>query len=307
MIVQGYRTLGFIVVMYLWLSNYFAFAQCCSANPIVGSTNIGLLSKNTLRVIAFYRYNYSDTYYENNQKRENIQYLKYSWYSYIGNILSYGISEKITADLELGYYLKKSELSNSNRHLSTSGINNGIISIKYGFIKKSSFECTAGLGLKFPFSQQLKELNGIPLSVSLQPSTNAFGGVYLLFLQKNFIDKKFRIFLIHRGEVINGYNAVYYMKGNTFSTTVFLTQSINEHLGIILQIRNIISTRDYLYDKAQKGTGSNLFFISPQVNYNIKGFNFSLLYDIPVYRNVNEIQMVSKYGVSVILTKDFNF
>lgn len=296
-----------IVVLTLWfITHHTLSGQCCSANPIVGSSNIGLLSKNTLRTIAFYRYNYSDTYYENDKKREDIHYLHYSWYSYVGNIISYGITSKITTDLEWGYYLKKSERTNTDRKLSTSGLNNGNITIKYGVIKKPGFECILGAGLKFPFSERVKEVNGIPLSMSLQPSTNAFGAIYLVFLQKSFLDKKFRIFLIHRGEVINGYNTLYYMKGNLFSTNIFLTQALNEHFGIILQVRHAFSTRDYLYDKPQTGTGSHLLFISPQINYAIKGFNIALLYDIPFYRYVNEIQMVSNYGCSIILTKDFN-
>lgn len=282
------------------------FSQCCSANPIVGSSNIGLLSKNTLRAIAFYRYSYSDTYFEGSKKREDIHYLKYSLYSYVGNILSYGITRKITTDLELGYYLLKSELTDVNRKLSTNGLNNGIWSIKYGIIKSSGFELTAGAGLKFPFTQNLKEKDGRPLSISLQPSTNAFGGVFLLFMQKNFVEKKIRLFLIHRAELPNAYNKIYYMKGNTFFTSFFFAKSFNEHWGALLQLRNEIRTRDYWYDKALPGTGGTLLFISPQINYQIKGFNFSLLYDFPIYRNVNEIQIVSRYAFSFICTKDFN-
>ncbi len=307
MIISIFKTLKYIVVLCLLLGKNTIYAQCCSANPIVGSSNIGLLSKNTIREIIFYRYNYSDTYYEETRKRTDIHYLHYSLYSYIGNIISYGLSRKITIDLELGYYLKKSELTNSGRKLSTHGLNNGIITAKYGLVKKTNFECTIGAGLKFPFSQHPIELNGVPLSMSLQPSTNAFGGVFLLFLHQNFPEKKFRLFLIHRTETFNSYNAIYYMRGNAFLTNIFFSKTINEKWTAFLQLRNEIRTRDYLYDKAQLGTGNVLFFLSPQINYTIKGFNFSLLYDIPLYRNVHEIQIVSKYGISIICTKDFNF
>lgn len=282
------------------------YAQCCSANPVVGSTNIGLLTKNTLREIIFFRYSYSDVYFEGSRKREDIQYLRYSLYAYAGNIISYGITRKITADVEFGYYLKKEELTNANRKFTVSGWNNAVASVKLGVIKRPSFECTVGAGLKFPFTQNLKEKDGRPLSISLQPSTNAFGGVFLLFMQKNFVEKKIRLFLIHRAELPNAYNKIYYMKGNTFFTSFFFAKSFNEHWGALLQLRNEIRTRDYWYDKALPGTGGTLVFISPQINYQIKGFNFSLLYDFPIYRNVNEIQIVSRYAFSFICTKDFN-
>ncbi|HPQ09309.1 MAG TPA: hypothetical protein PK995_08795 [Bacteroidia bacterium] len=296
----------FLGSLFIEIINNYVKAQCCSANPVVGSTNIGLLSKNTLREIAFYRYTYSDTYFENDNKREDIHYLRYSLYSYFGNILSYGISSKFTIDLELGYYLKKVEKTDAGRILSTNGLNNGVVSLKYGLFKTSTFECTIGSGLKFPFSSDVKKIDGRPASVSLQPSTNAFGGVFLLFLSKNFPENKFRMFLIHRAELLNAYNSMYYMRGNTFFTTLFLSKSISESWSILLQIRNEYRTRDYWYDIPQKGTGGLLFFISPQINYNFKGFNLSIVYDVPVYRNVNERQIVSKYAFSFICTKDFN-
>lgn len=283
------------------------YAQCCSANPVVGSTNIGLLTKNTLREIIFFRYSYSDVYFEGSRKREDIQYLRYSLYAYAGNIISYGITRKITADVEFGYYLKKEELTNANRKFTVSGWNNAVASVKLGVIKRPSFECTVGAGLKFPLTNQLKEDNGRPLSVSLQPSTNAFGGVFLLFLQKSFPEKNFRMFFIHRAEVLNAYNSIYYMRGHTFFSTLFLSKGIGEHWSVLFQIRNEIRTRDYWYDIPQAGTGGTLLFVSPQINYALKGFNFSVLCDIPVYRNVNDIQIVSRYAFSFICTKDLNF
>ncbi len=296
----------FCCIFILWCSSN-VYSQCCSAHPVVGSTNIGLLSKNTLRVIGFYQYSFSDTYFEGDKKRTDIHYLRYSLYSYLGNIISYGVSRKITVDLETGYYLKKAELTDAMRKIETQGWNNGIFSVKLGIIKKPTFECTLGGGLKFPFTQRLKEMDGRSLSISLQPSTNAFGAVALLFLQKHFPEKKLRIFLIHRSEILNGYNAIYYMKGSAFFTSVFLSQSFNPHWSILAQIKNEYRTRDYYYDKALIGTGGNLLFLSPQINYSIKEFNFSLLFDIPVYKMVNEIQITSRYAFSFICTKDFSW
>ncbi|GIV26765.1 MAG: hypothetical protein KatS3mg027_0579 [Bacteroidia bacterium] len=300
---KNYLVCGLLII----LTFHKTFSQCCSANPVVGSTNIGLLSQNTLRVIAFYRYNFSDIYFESNKKRTDIQYLKYSLYSYVGNILSYGITRKFTVDLEMGYYLKKAELTNVMRKIETNGWNNGIMTIKYGLIKRTTFECTIGGGLKFPLTQQLKEQDGRPLSVSLQPSTNAFGAIGLLFVQKSFPEHQFRIFVIHRSEVFNGYNRIYYMKGNAFTSSLFLSKGLNTHWNALLQIRNEYRTRDYYYDRSLIGTGGILLFVSPQINYSFKGYNFSFIFDIPVYRHVNEIQIVSRYAFSFICTKDFNF
>ena len=303
---NNYFKICSIVILVLFF-NENIYSQCCSANPVVGSTNVGLLSKNTLREIAYYRYNYSDTYYEGNNKQPDIHYLKYAWYSYVGNIISFGISNKFTADLEIGYYIRKQELTDASRKLYSQGWNNGILSVKYGLVKHSNFECTIGSGLKFPFTKNVLEDNyGRPLSVSLQTSTNAFGGVFLLFLQKNFPEYQFRIVLNHRTEAFNGYNSIYYMKGNTFFTSLFLSKSLNTHWNIIIQLRNEYRTRDYRYDKAIIGTGGYVWIFSPQINFNFKGFYFSLLYDKPFYYYTNEKQIVNKYAISFICTKDFN-
>ncbi len=296
----------FVTLILLLHINKIA-AQCCSGNPVVGSTNVGILTKHNLRIISFYRYNYSDAYYDNNQRRSDIQYLKYTNYHYAGGILAFGITSKFTAEAEFGYYIQKMEILNVDPLLkvSSAGLNNGVVSLKYGIFKKAGFECTIGAGLKFPFSTELqKDNNGNILSVTLQPSTNAYGGVFQLYLQKFFEQQKLRVLLIHRTET-NAYNIMYYMRGIALTSSLFLSRPINDHWSAILQIRNEYRQRDYLYDQPVNATGAMLFFVAPQINYSIKKINFSLLGDLPLYRNVNEKQITSKYAISFIITKDF--
>ena len=61
------RKLSFLI--FITLLTRTAFSQCCSpGNPIGGTTNIGILDKKAFRVIAFYRYSYSDGYYKGSKK-----------------------------------------------------------------------------------------------------------------------------------------------------------------------------------------------------------------------------------------------
>jgi hypothetical protein len=227
-------------------------------------------------------------------------------YSYLGNIISYGITRKITVDLEFGYFLNKTEVTESGRKFTVSGLNNSYFSVKYGLWKQSDFECTVGAGVKFPWTRKMKEMDGRILPPTLQPSSYALGGVFLLFMQKKFPNQDFNVFFIHRAELFNGYNSIYYMKGNVFISTLFLSKLLFRNFMGMIQIRNEYRTRDFFYDIPQKATGSNIVFVSPQVNIHIKGFNLSLLYDVTVYRFMNEIQLSNKHAFTVILTRDFD-
>jgi hypothetical protein len=76
--------LSFLIV-FLFLENQVIFPQCCSTgSPVGASIFVGVLNRQSLRVNLFYRYNYSDTYYQGNEKTEENTILNYSRYNFTG-------------------------------------------------------------------------------------------------------------------------------------------------------------------------------------------------------------------------------
>ena len=297
----------FLLVLVFNFSVQKGVSQCCTANPIAGSVNIGVLTKNTLRTLVFHRYNYTDVYYEGSSPSD-FSFVQKANYNYSGGSFSFGITDRFTLQNEIGFYWNRSETFNTQPTITIngSGLSNGITSIKYAFTKKVGFEFTGEAGFKYPFKRRPLSKGGVELSQTVQPSTGAFGGIIQLFFHKAFSEKSIRLFLIHRTEV-NGENFVRYRSGNNFSTSFVFSKSLNAKWTMLLQARNEIRGRDSRNGKKYTNSGSILFFASPQINYSItQKWNISLAGDVPFYQYYYGTQQANKFAFIVTMIKDFN-
>jgi hypothetical protein len=308
-----------VTSVFLGLSSGQAVAQCCSpGSPVGGTVNIGIVPKGTIRVIAFHRYSFSDTYFEGDD-RVDFEYVKSANFNYTGLVLGYGLSKKLTVETELGGFINKSQqYSFNNAILRGYGLNTGVITAKYNWItlKSNPFEWTSALGAKIPFSRKYQEVNYVPLPRDIQPSTHAFGLVAQNFLNKGFPEIKMRVFLITRFE--SNFKDYYQFKfGNTFINSLFLSKQLGESPWMLL-LQSRYEWRGHDYDnvtnnncfspegRLRDASGGHLFYMAPQVSYTIaKKWNVSLLVDLPVYRHYNGIQLGNKLAAAVYLSRDF--
>lgn len=284
-------------------------AQCCSANPVAGAENIGVLSKKTLRVLTYYRFSYSDTYFEGS-KWAQFNAVKEANYNFLGSIFAYGITSKITVETELGYFINKTQTFNLEPEYTIKGrgFNNTVVSLKFPLYrrKEKEFECTFGLGAKIPFTTKPLIVNGVELPQNFQSSTGAFGSVAQLFLYKGLIEKGLRFFLLHRFE-INGANQIGYKYGNAYITSLFISKSINSHWTGLIQIRNENRTKDTRDSELIEFSGNYITYLSPQLNYTIiQKWNVSAFAEFPIYKYYNGIQLGNKYSLSLAIRRDFS-
>lgn len=286
------------------------WAQCCSpGNPVGGTANLSIVDKYKLRTNTFFRFGYSEGYYEGSAK-SNFQYVDNASYNYAGSILTYGLLNKLNAEVELGYYFNRTQnyAFTPSFSLQGYGLNDGVFSIKYNLYKNADkeLEFTGALGTKIPFRDKPQEVDNVELPVDVQPSGMAFGFVAQTFLYKGFIAKGLHLFLLNRYE--NGFeNPNQYRFGQTFFTSFFVSKSLNHNWSFILQVRDEWRGQDQRYGQKIASSGGHLLFIAPQLNYNIRQkWNLSLLADIPVYRYYNGTQLGSKYAVSLLVTKEFD-
>jgi len=299
-------------------------SQCCSTgSPVGASVYVGVLGKNYLRAITYYRYSYSDTYYEGSSKTTDNVDLSHSSYNFAGVAVAYGITRRLTIETDAGYYFNKTQVHNNPLVPPTEGygMSNGSITLKYGaYIKPAAqVEITAGAGFRYPFTTHPQYIDGHIVNRDLQPSTNSFGASALLFFNKGFPAITLRIFSINRYDynfrMANDYlQHTDYKYGNILLNSVFISKKIVKYFFGILQIRNEWKTNDQdfanLNDEGGHqviNSGFDLITISPQLSYSIVGkWNLTLLCDIPVYKYYNGKQMTPKYSVAVSLTRDFN-
>ena len=285
-----------------------------------------MLGKNYLRAISYYRHSYSDTYYEKDHKTTENTALYNSSYNFAGLAVAYGVTKRLTIELDAGYYFNKTQ--NGHYHIADSNVNyqntgygmsNGTLTFKYGTIIRPAqqLELTTGFGIRFPFTTRPQYIDGNMVNRDLQPSTNAFGVSEMIFFNKGFPAITLRIFSINRFDynfrAKNDYiQSTDYKYGNILLNSVFISKKIMKYFFGILQIRNEWKTNDKDFqndepDHKVENSGFDLVTVSPQLSYSIVGkWNLTASVDIPVYKYYNGKQMTPAYSFAVSLTRDFD-
>lgn len=282
-------------------------AQCCAqGSPATGSSNAGIMDESSLRLISFYRYSYADKYYNVN-KPVNFNFLKKSDYHYWGNIISYGITKKITAETEIGYYLQKQQIIDDAppMQLKGNGLNNAVVSLKYPILKSSikNYEWTIGAGMKIPFQRTPISKDNVTLPVDVQPSTLAYGHVFQSFFYKGLKNDSIRLIVINRME-LNYENKYFYQYGNTISNSLFVTFPLYKSWSGIIQTRHEFKEMNKSAGLELTNTGGHIVFVSPQINYAFgNNWNASLLAEIPVWRYYKGTQLGNKYSLAINLSR----
>ena len=282
------------------------------------SVYVGVLGKNYLRAISYYRHSSSVDFYESDHKvQENggPSEISNSSFNFAGLAVAYGFTKRLTIELDAGYYINKTQVWNNGYINEGKGFSNGTLTFKYGTIIRpvQQIELTTGFGVRFPFSTNPQYVDGVKLNSDIQPSTNAFGVSEMLFFNKGFPAITLRLFSINRYDY-NFANKLNYKYGNILLNSVFVSKKIVKYFFGILQIRSEWKTNDQDYANQNEfggskviNTGFYLLTASPQLSYSIVGkWNFTVSYDIPLYKYYNGKQMTPAYSVAVSLTRDFN-
>jgi hypothetical protein len=292
---------GIIVVLLIVAYYSNTFAQCCSqGTPMSGDANVGVLKKGGVKVGAFSKHSKSKRI----NSEENKTKLVDANFNFIGFSLAYGITHKLTAEFESGYFLNKTqnlEFSDENVQYNGFGLTNGTIYLKHVLLKNdsSNFELSGGLGFKFPFSEQYQSIDGTDLGIDNLPSTYAPGIAAKLLVFKKSEKLKTAFVLMLKGDYnFENYNR--YKFGPSLTTSFMASKNlkfIDKNLTGILQVRHSFRDMDTqtsfspetLGEKSKVVTsGSSLIFIAPQLSVMwFKKLSTSLSYDIPVYQRFN--------------------
>ena len=293
-----------------------ALPQCLSSvNPVGGTDNLLVLEKNSLRVITYYKFGQGNQYFEGSD-RSDFNLIDKAYYNYLSTIVGYGLTNKLTLELESGYFLNKTQKYNLDPpyNLTGNGFSNIVALAKHSLFTEpvKRIYLTAGLGVKIPCSRNPQWVDKVQLPVEVQPTIGAYGLVFNTSLVKENSGSGMRFFLTSRLES-NASNKNDYRLG----TSVFSSLYISKHLMFpwlkgdwttILQIRNEFRAQDKIASEIKESSGSTLFFIAPQINYVLKDeWYISVLADIPVYQDFKGTQLGAGLGATVILSRTFRF
>ncbi len=302
-----------------FVCNIFLFplilrAQCLSSvNPVGGTNNLLVLEKNSLRIISFYKYGQGNRYFEGREPSD-FDLVSKAYYNYLSTIIGYGLTPKLTIEMETGYFFNKTQDYNvePTYSLTGRGLSNAVLLAKHSIYTDNikRLYITGAGGVKIPFSREYQWSDNVRLPEEVQPTLGSYGFVFSTSFVKENTASGIRYFLTNRLET-NRPNRLDYKLG----TSLYNSFYISKHLMFpwlkgdwtaIIQLRNEIRASDKTGNEKKVSTGSTLFFVAPQINYVLKEeWYISGMLDIPVYQNFNGIQLGAGTGFTIIVSKTF--
>ncbi len=271
-------------------------AQCCSpGNPSAGNQFLGTGGQGMLRGMSFYQYAVSNTSYQG-EKIDTALHDTAS-YQFIGFNLDYGLTNRINAYLDLGYFPVR---KNPGTKSSISGFSNGYIGSRFLLIpfRGKGLGLQTGLGLKFPLGMEPTLRDTILVTSEMQTSTHAFGYTLDVTVQKAWMPLGIRAILYGRQEG-NLRNSENYQYGNHVSTSGFLTYS-KWDWTLAQQFRLDWRGPDQKNTTEVSNSGSQVVWWESEMAYTFKPeFTLSLAGGVPVYRYYAGTQLGAGYLLSV--------
>lgn len=322
--------------------SYGLFAQCFSStgNPIGGTANMGVMEKNVLKFNTFYKHSYSGRYFLEDELFENSLYqMADAVYNYASMMLAYGVTNKLTLEADGGYYINK--IKNFITPSRGYGFSNIVLSAKYNIYYNpvNRFEISAKAGAKIPLRRKMQILAEgnfmADLHPDVQPSLGCMGFVTQLYIIKEYPFSALRLFALvnyeHNFITPEGFfDTKQYNFGNSLNTSFFVTKHLHmppalawlsENWTVILQVRHEHKWQNQMRSQINQGdnpvyeewettrnSGSDVFFISPQINYTIASkLNISIMADFPLYQKYKGLQLATNYAFAVNISYDLNF
>lgn len=286
-------------------------AQCCGAgNPVSSANNESSVKKNNLLVSLDYRHSESDRYYEGSHKSE-FDFpgkIRKTGYDFLSFGIGYGITSRLTAQMQVGYYIDKYEHYQSDLFpdVSASGFGDLSLSLNYAVYRniRKGITINPYISVKFPIGKFDCVSDGVKLPISMQPSSGSYkyaAGFFaswsaskkLRFTTDNFFEYAQRI---KSRNFDYQYGSLFYASLGGFFR---LLKPLDAGLLIAYETKG----RAKSDNKPLFGTRYHQLKIIPSVNaYPAKNIALTLQADIPVWRKMEAIQMGNSWAIETKIT-----
>jgi hypothetical protein len=290
--------------------NFQTSAQCCSAgNPSSDGGTFGI-TKNSLSVSTSFLHSYSDTYFEGNRKSD-WDYFKNTHFNFGMLSLNYGLTDKLKLSTEFGYFIDKSiQYSFIDVSRKSGGLGDAVIGLQYHLYsnKKHMINVAPMVKISLPVGQFDQMDGNIILPIDIQPSSGSYKLNTSVLVSKRFFGSKFSLISFLSCEFSQRINTerTDYKYGNLYRATLKVThrssEKLNTELSLNLQHRNKALNKDEIMEF----TGGTSLKLQPGISYRLKNnYSVNTSISIPVYKNVNGIQLTNKYDITFGVSKSF--
>lgn len=301
-----------VTICLLFLSHQ-TIAQCCAAgNPITDDGSAGGGGKNFFEVSLLGTYSYSDIYYDGS-KKSDYEYIDYSYFLYSSANFSYGVTDRLKLNAEIGYFFAKAQYFIFDQNRNATGLGDLVIGAQYLAYKNTqrSFNIFPRFRITIPVGTFDQVDGSVVLPIDIQPSSGSFKYHFGLLFSKLYMDGNLAFFFDNSFEISQRIETdrTNYKYGNLISNSLYAGYNFTHNFTFALQLRS--QYRDRASDKNKEqinATGGHVMFIAPQLRYNFYDtWNVSLKYDYPFYKNMNGTQLTNNYVLSLRLSKSLNF
>lgn len=306
-----------ILTVFLLLLNIQIFSQaCCTVGTSISNGGErGIIPVNTLSTGITFQHNVLNTAYESSVVIDDPLNRK-STVSNFNLEIEYGLVKKVSLLFILPYTSRTRETTVTNIETNTTevvtftgdGFGDIIILGKYEIVTPSillPLGLAVGGGVKLPTGSFEEENSGTRLSIDLQPGTGAadllLWGHFLYGLPS--ISMSFNANFLYR---YAGVNLDSYRYGDEFLTSINGSYAFADFIALNLQLRGRFAEKDYWNGRFLPSTGGTYIDLTPGLIYYEGSFALRVFVQVPVYRNVQGIQLAVNEMLGTEISYIFN-
>lgn len=306
------KTLIILSFLCLFITN--VNAQCCSAGNPFFYGELSSLSKKNMQFVAGYKFGTSSQYFSGSDPID-IDFVDKAYFNYLTLQFIYGLTERITIQADLGYFLNKTETYLKEGWETSNGYGLGDANFTFKYLAynnyKKHIQIVPAIGITIPIGVFDQEVNHVKLPIRVQPSSGSFKYQISLFLSKGSNNGKFNFTLFSMYEyaqLINSRN-FYYKYGNQFLFSFLISYKIGRKFSVALEARSENRVRSLRNDdQVVESSGFNIVYLVPHLSWAFyHNWYLALNADLPVYKYYNGIQLSNTYSVSIRLSYSLNF
>ena len=309
----------FCLFLFVTLNLQLSAQGCCSGGtPLSGNLDLSTSPARTLSLRFTYDHNNLGDQVFGTEEQEDKSRTRITNASLLR--LDYTFNDWLAVNAILSHVYQEERIQFTNVDNSTvgKGIGDIVLLLQYNAIKKKDSYLSIGGGVKAPTGaiSRKNEQTGLLLNPDLQPGTGAWDFLAVTnFNQKNIFTNflNFRLGLSYRitneAERFNQQqeykfgNELQVNTGFNYQIYVRKTQIVPQ---LILRYRN---TRvDLTNDAETINTGGHWLYLIPGIEtYLSSGIGFGLLTQVPLYRNLNGIQLTTSYKITASIFYSLTF
>ncbi|MFQ5543111.1 MAG: transporter [Nitrospiria bacterium] len=229
--------------------------------------------------------------------------------------LSYGITERFTLQVALPLINNRShehfdEVGTPDEFFSrqdgSSGIGDLRLIGKYAAVVRTRHLVVVGGGLKLPTGEyKLLDSKGEINEPTIMPGTGSYDFVFNLFYDYQVIPHKLDAFFSGSYQ-LNTENDLDYEQGDQTLLNTGVNYLLTEKVSVSGQVNFRFSPRDEFKGQEVASTGGTWINITPGINVQASDrLGLYTFVQIPVFQDVNEVNLVARYGLALGATYSF--